>query len=140
LLADLHPLALEDVLHQHAHARSKADYYNQHLFLRILCHALTSRDDGIPDSMDPTIPRSSSPGPMGADDEKGMAGSCEEDEELTLFGGSAPVSRFSTAKRKPGIIRRRPWGVKWAGDVESAPSKNGSFANLVHRGSTVSLS
>jgi hypothetical protein len=77
---------------------------------------------------------------MGADDEKGMAGSCEEDEELTLFGGSAPVSRFSTAKRKPGIIRRRPWGVKWAGDVESAPSKNGSFANLVHRGSTVSLS
>ncbi|KAJ6529711.1 hypothetical protein B0H19DRAFT_1193119 [Mycena capillaripes] len=37
---DLHPLALEDVFHAHTTARSKADYYPQHLFLRVLCHEL----------------------------------------------------------------------------------------------------
>ncbi|KAF8142453.1 hypothetical protein K438DRAFT_1994987 [Mycena galopus ATCC 62051] len=37
---NLHPLALEDVFHAHSRARSKVDYYAQHLFLRILCHEL----------------------------------------------------------------------------------------------------
>ncbi|KAJ6514237.1 hypothetical protein C8R47DRAFT_568707 [Mycena vitilis] len=49
---DLHPLALEDVFHAHARARSKVDYYTQHLFLRVLCHELgedstRSADDGL---------------------------------------------------------------------------------------------
>jgi Mg2+ and Co2+ transporter CorA len=40
---ELHPLALEDVLHQSPRSTllSKADYYPQHLFLRVLCHTLT---------------------------------------------------------------------------------------------------
>ncbi|KAF8190242.1 hypothetical protein K438DRAFT_1676097 [Mycena galopus ATCC 62051] len=50
----LHPLALEDVFHARPTARSKADYYVQHLFLRILCHEL---DDGGQDSI-LTIPPS----------------------------------------------------------------------------------
>ncbi|KAJ7104383.1 hypothetical protein B0H15DRAFT_809799 [Mycena belliarum] len=37
---ELHPLALDDVFHAHARARSKADYYPGHLFLRVLCHEL----------------------------------------------------------------------------------------------------
>ncbi|KDQ58806.1 hypothetical protein JAAARDRAFT_193325 [Jaapia argillacea MUCL 33604] len=37
---DLHPLAVEDILHQRGHVSSKADYYSQHLFLRILCHSI----------------------------------------------------------------------------------------------------
>ncbi|KAF7316448.1 CorA-like protein [Mycena indigotica] len=37
---NLHPLALDDILHAHPRARSKVDYYNQHLFMRILCHEL----------------------------------------------------------------------------------------------------
>lgn len=57
----LHPLALEDVLHQRGHARSKADYYNNHLFLRVLCHALAQDTDVSSDTVDPDveIPRSS---------------------------------------------------------------------------------
>ncbi|KAJ7185215.1 hypothetical protein C8R46DRAFT_881651 [Mycena filopes] len=41
---DLHPLALEDVFHSHSRARSKADYYERHLFLRVLCHELGDQD------------------------------------------------------------------------------------------------
>lgn len=41
----MHPLALEDVLHQRDLGRSKADYYHKHLFLRVLCHELLDPDD-----------------------------------------------------------------------------------------------
>ena len=75
---------------------------------------------------------------MNMDDEKGVIGS-EEDDERTVFGGSAPVSRFSTTRGRPGIMKRRPWAVKWNNDVENAAGKNNSLTNLVHRGSTVSL-
>ncbi|KAI0042584.1 hypothetical protein FA95DRAFT_1610076 [Auriscalpium vulgare] len=44
---DMHPLALEDVLHQRGHARSKSDYYQQHLFMRVLAHTV-----GVPTPMD----------------------------------------------------------------------------------------
>ncbi|KAG6872489.1 hypothetical protein C0995_009351 [Termitomyces sp. Mi166 len=37
---NLHVLALEDVLHEQGHDLSKADYYHEHLFIRILCHTL----------------------------------------------------------------------------------------------------
>lgn len=37
---DLDSLALEDILHERGHNHSKADYYPNHLFLRILCHTL----------------------------------------------------------------------------------------------------
>ncbi|KAJ7485855.1 magnesium transporter [Mycena latifolia] len=43
----LHPLALEDLFHVHARARSKADYYPGHLFLRILCHQLAEADESL---------------------------------------------------------------------------------------------
>ncbi|KAF7351981.1 Magnesium-like protein [Mycena venus] len=51
---DLHPLALEDVFHAHPRARSKADYYTQHLFLRILCHELDELNQEILPSYPPT--------------------------------------------------------------------------------------
>ncbi|PPQ66055.1 hypothetical protein CVT24_000237 [Panaeolus cyanescens] len=35
---DLHPLALEEILHGHSRNRSKAEYYAQHLMLHVLCH------------------------------------------------------------------------------------------------------
>ncbi|KAG6874363.1 hypothetical protein C0995_015099 [Termitomyces sp. Mi166 len=43
-LKDLHPLALEDIFHTRSQTRSKADYYNKHLFLRVLCHKLGQED------------------------------------------------------------------------------------------------
>ncbi|KAG8987719.1 hypothetical protein FRB90_003182, partial [Tulasnella sp. 427] len=40
----IHPLAIEDILHGRQTYSSKADYYNKHLFVRMLCHTL--KDDG----------------------------------------------------------------------------------------------
>ncbi|KAG8991832.1 hypothetical protein FRB93_002567 [Tulasnella sp. JGI-2019a] len=37
---NIHPLAIEDTLHNHQTYSSKADYYSQHLFIRLLCHTL----------------------------------------------------------------------------------------------------
>ncbi|KAF5379226.1 hypothetical protein D9615_006046 [Tricholomella constricta] len=42
---NLHALALEDVLHEQGHNQSKADYYTEHLFIRILCHTLERDED-----------------------------------------------------------------------------------------------
>lgn len=145
---DLHPLALEDVLHQRGHARSKSDYYHQHLFLRVLCHTLAANQDGIAGGSETTVtdlPRSNSPGPMSMEDEKAMnggGGMDDSDDDRTMFGGSEPPSRIST-KGRAGIVKRRPWGAgwggSWGGDVENAPAYEAK-ARLprVPRGSTVS--
>ncbi|KAJ7785209.1 magnesium transporter [Mycena maculata] len=69
----LHPLALDDVLRAHPRAKSKADYYTQHLFLRVLCHELGEPDEPHEDSnpMFTDLPRSESPtGLQGEDPEK----------------------------------------------------------------------
>ncbi|KAI0055426.1 hypothetical protein BV25DRAFT_1815607 [Artomyces pyxidatus] len=50
---DMHPLALEDVLHQRGQARSKADYYPQHLFLRILSHMVGAAPEEVPAALVP---------------------------------------------------------------------------------------
>ncbi|KAG6829238.1 hypothetical protein H0H93_014555 [Arthromyces matolae] len=42
---NLHVLALEDVLHEQGHIQSKADYFYEHLFIRILCHRLDRDND-----------------------------------------------------------------------------------------------
>ncbi|KAI0658336.1 hypothetical protein C8Q70DRAFT_189962 [Cubamyces menziesii] len=131
---DMHPLALEDVLHQRGHARSKADYYPQHLFLRILCHSLSNEEDGAQPSIS-HLPRSESPTPMDADDEidsdselqYGKSGKTSEvyaDDDKTMYG-SASASRFST-KRGDSTMRRR-LGQR---DIESPPPAQGRFAGI----------
>ncbi|KAJ7632300.1 hypothetical protein FB45DRAFT_746461 [Roridomyces roridus] len=45
---DLHSLALEDILQDDPHHQSKADYYPQHLFLRVLCHTLHDGPTKLP--------------------------------------------------------------------------------------------
>ncbi|KIP06840.1 hypothetical protein PHLGIDRAFT_72083 [Phlebiopsis gigantea 11061_1 CR5-6] len=65
---DIHPLAVEDVLHESKVSRSKADYYQHHLFLRILCHNIASEND-LNEYTSPTgfvtnLPRTTSPGTM----------------------------------------------------------------------------
>ncbi|EMD39334.1 hypothetical protein CERSUDRAFT_112973 [Gelatoporia subvermispora B] len=62
---DMHPLALEDVLQQQAHGRSRADYYPKHLYLRVLSHSLYSDDEtASPHASVTHLPRSESPEPM----------------------------------------------------------------------------
>ncbi|KAF8069066.1 magnesium transporter [Lyophyllum atratum] len=41
---NLHALALEDILREQGHHQSKVDYYNEHLFIRVLCHILDPED------------------------------------------------------------------------------------------------
>lgn len=52
---DLHPLALEDVLHKSSHSRSKADYYRRHLFINVLCHHLINHNASAADSVDESL-------------------------------------------------------------------------------------
>lgn len=123
----MHPLALEDVLHQRGNARSKADYYNKHLFLRVLCHSLSNDDDtGGPNISH--LPRSESPTNMDDDDEEdsefqfgksGKAAETDVDDERTMYG-SANASRFSTQRGNGNTLRQR-FG---RADVESPPAPN----------------
>ena len=93
------------MLHQRGHARSKADYYSQHLFIRMLNHTLDTDDDesvlAAPLTSISELPRSESPTHMELDDDadegEGEFGkvSGSADDEKTMFG-SASASRFST--------------------------------------------
>ncbi|KAE9383557.1 hypothetical protein BT96DRAFT_869178 [Gymnopus androsaceus JB14] len=101
---DIHPLALEDVFHTRSQTRSKADYYNKHLFLRILCHELGD-PDAEPKHVESAAigstltegPRSSSPLPF----EDGEGYELLENDDKTLFG-SLPNSAKSTLKTRGG--------------------------------------
>ncbi|KAI9067178.1 hypothetical protein FKP32DRAFT_1588815 [Trametes sanguinea] len=137
---DMHPLALEDVLHQRGHARSKADYYPQHLFLRVLCHSLGNEEDGKSETSSIShLPRSESPANMSdAEDESesefqfGKGGrraateAAEVDDDKTMYG-SASASRFST--KRGGTLRNR---FGQGGDVENPPAYGGNnrFAGM----------
>lgn len=97
---DIHPLALEDVLHQRgSQSRSKADYYPSHLFVRILRHTLRSDNEDGQEVVARFItrqPRSASPDAMTVDDEDDGRSDKVEDwnvEEKTLAG-----SKFSTMR------------------------------------------
>ncbi|KAJ7292689.1 hypothetical protein C8J57DRAFT_4356 [Mycena rebaudengoi] len=50
---ELHPLALEDVLHVRPDNLSKADYFLHHLFLRILCHEVEDESSESKRAEDP---------------------------------------------------------------------------------------
>lgn len=85
----MHPLSIEDLLHQRGHARSKADYYPKHLFIRVLCHTLGSSSRGESATGSPAawsspaaitgLPRSSSPQRL--DDKLGIVNGGEYGDE-----------------------------------------------------------
>ncbi|GBE77307.1 hypothetical protein SCP_0101800 [Sparassis crispa] len=121
---DIHPLALEDVLHQHGSSRSKVDYYPKHLFIRVSCHSLRSADGSTPNSSVTTLPRSASPDPL-SDEDLDDDGAGKEDDERTMYE-SASGSRFST---KRDTMKRRKVDVTTK-DVESLPMKLSRFSEL----------
>ncbi|KAM5539863.1 hypothetical protein V8D89_006366 [Ganoderma adspersum] len=134
---DLHPLALEDVLTQRGHARSKADYYPQHLFIRVLNHTLAAEEERPSGNTTfAHLPRSESPAPMDEDDGDednsdyqlgGRKTDFDVDEKTVYGGASADASRFSTMNNGlpreggSGGLRRRFGNAHGGGggDVES---------------------
>lgn len=134
LIVDMHPLAVEDILHCRKNARSKADYYTKHLFLRVLCHTLDEDANADADVVQPIsalgIPRSSSPGPMRSD--TGGSDSFDKDQDVPggeqwiTTGPSLPMytSRSSTLRN---TIGRR--ATKQA-DIETAAMPELSYARL----------
>ncbi|KAJ3865714.1 magnesium transporter [Lentinula novae-zelandiae] len=120
---DIHPLALEDVFHTRSQTRSKADYYNKHLFLRILCHEL-----GDPDAEPKTVesaalgstltdaPRSSSPLPF----EDGEGYEMLEKNDKAWFGNSFGSRKSSTLRHRGGIKKREKDLEE--GSLKKAPS------------------
>ncbi|KAG0694044.1 hypothetical protein DFH29DRAFT_1006684 [Suillus ampliporus] len=116
---DLHPLALEDVLHKRGHARSKTDYYSQHLFIHVLSHTIASSSSSptsyIPEDEEPLPPRSSSPSPMTPGDypkKEYFKDDDVGDDAHTMSEGSAP----GTWRLGSGIRSRRSTKA----DMESA--------------------
>jgi hypothetical protein len=119
--SDLHPLALEDILNQRIQARSKADYYRKHLFLRVLCHTLAPSDDICLESLNPLLTqksplamnneniitsgaRSASPLPMNGFESTDLGRpEGRHDEEKTVFGIVPTIRRLKT-----GIFKSRP--------------------------------
>ncbi|KAG8947734.1 hypothetical protein FRC04_010508 [Tulasnella sp. 424] len=53
---EIHPLAIEDILHGRQTYSSRADYYSKHLFIRMLCHTLKDDDDTSPNIKAPNAP------------------------------------------------------------------------------------
>lgn len=99
-IVDLHPLALEDVLHKRGHARSKADYYSKHLFIHVLSHTLASSSQSeetfISEDENLLPPRSSSPGSMTPGDYRKRDSLKEKDlhaghDDHTMYRGSRPA-------------------------------------------------
>lgn len=135
---DMHPLALEDVLHNRGHARSKADYYPKHLFLRLLCHTIAGEDEvstgSTPHGSVTNLPRSNSPVPIDDDEENeedlkgGQDGVYAVDDEKTVYGNGTG-SRFSTIKGGPiqSYARRR---IHSMGDLENQGAAGARFSDV----------
>ncbi|KAH9941962.1 hypothetical protein B0H21DRAFT_824296 [Amylocystis lapponica] len=85
---DIHPLAVEDILHQHGTVRSKADYYPSHLFLRVLCHKLSSEHDALDalSAADELLPPLDSIGPI---EEEASEHEDQTDGRQTALGTAA---------------------------------------------------
>ncbi|KIO07082.1 hypothetical protein M404DRAFT_137500 [Pisolithus tinctorius Marx 270] len=123
---DLHPLAIEDVLHRRGRARSKADYYAKHLFIQVLSHTLYDPDtperyEALGDLMvDSSDAEDSTPNP-GLLGEQIRREYSPEPVSLTEKNDSTPTTRSragttGTFRRKSSTKRRLA-----PGDVEDKP-------------------
>jgi len=70
-LVDLHPLSLENLLQVPGGPRSGADYYKNHLFIRVLSHTLKKDGEQAPNFLE-QIARPSSPEPLEPEGEAGV--------------------------------------------------------------------
>ncbi|OAV93580.1 hypothetical protein, variant [Puccinia triticina 1-1 BBBD Race 1] len=90
----LHPLAVEDCLH--TSARSKSEYYKQHLFVHAAVHTLEERSEW-PDSPPPAEKNPSKPGP--ASDRPLESGTM--DPEIDPVGSAPSLYKSSDYTHEP---------------------------------------
>ena len=123
-LLDVHSLALDDVLHAQGYNLSKADYYQSHLFLRILCHSLASDDDNACTShvYDPIseFPRTSSPTAMTQDEIERRHDEGEDENE-------------DDEKPNKQTAFRRIFTRHVLGDIEAQKPKRVQRSDLIRR-------
>jgi len=93
ILLRIHPLALEDILHSRHTSRTKASYYPQHLFLRVLCHSVADKHEPVENHRITDLPRSLSP----------VQEMTQRDPHATLVGRLGPQSRSSIGKGKADL-------------------------------------
>lgn len=110
---DLHPLALEDVLHQRSQARSKADYYLNHIFVRVLRHQLGEDDESV-DGIAANVIRHTITGLPRSMSPVGFHEGDSDDEDRTLAG-----SKFNSQK----VVGEEAFA---GGDMEKGPPPNGA--------------
>ncbi|GJE89653.1 magnesium transporter-like protein [Phanerochaete sordida] len=130
----MHPLAVEDLLHAfegRSTLRSKVDYYQKHLFLRVLCHRLSTDEEmNTPDNSVTHLPRSSSPEPYDDESEFEESVAKEEEDEKTAYGGS---SRFTTARvntLRSAVNRRMSRDVEASGQTTRVNSPLLRFGDM----------
>ncbi|KDQ15673.1 hypothetical protein BOTBODRAFT_173752 [Botryobasidium botryosum FD-172 SS1] len=81
---DLHPLAIEDVLHTRRTAQSKADYYTRHLFIRVLDHTYIEDDDDEHEHDTPVTGQRSESPTRGVSEEATPADSINSDDDNSV--------------------------------------------------------
>jgi len=103
-LVDLHPLSLENLLQVPGGPRSGADYYKNHLFIRVLSHTLKEDGEQEPNFLE-QIARPSSPEPLEPEDEAGVFSKDLVDDGLRPSGlpsGKSPLPHGSGTTEPEG--------------------------------------
>jgi hypothetical protein len=99
---DLHPLAIEDVVHQRNRAaRSKADYYQKHLFLHIQSHTLAS-----PDEIEPIVVPQPAP-TIRTSNVTGLPRSASPSDFLRHHDEEIAAAKTPQRKETSGTFRKR---------------------------------
>lgn len=115
LVIDMHPLAVEDVLHFRKNSRSKTDYYYKHLFLRVLCHTVDHRDSSPPNTpSDDDLSRALPTAPIYSEPEEMDSNSTSKDDDAPddevweTTGPSASLFPSQDSTLRNTMRRRRP--------------------------------
>jgi hypothetical protein len=114
---DLHPLSLEELLRVPGRHRSGADYYKEHLFIRVLSHTLDEDGDEESNLLEQVV-RSSSPEPFSPED--------EVEAPPKYSAGGAPRSSTFTSKLSNKLKLHHRSGTAGLGrdDLESVDVAN----------------
>ncbi|KAG6887621.1 hypothetical protein C0992_011444 [Termitomyces sp. T32_za158] len=137
-LKGLHPLSLEDIFHTPSQTRSKADYYNRHLFLRVLCHVLGQEDETAAARTDSMTygtmlmdgPRSETPSAM-SDPDRLDKEAVREEDDYTMYDNETTSGREKKRGRLLSLFHVAPNDLE--GTLAHRSGSISSLAQLMSR-------